>query len=270
MEKFLNSILMENQQIIEQPIELTTLMDKLTQFSVNFIKNQAINGSSPFALYHAFTSVHTPLSPAPRFRGKSSHGLYGDRYEEPTTMYFFYWSTLSISVIEMDEAIGKILAALKEANAEKNTLVYFTSDHGADTQLGLLGGSNAGLKGCRIWKAVQNANSNFLGGKGMDTLEGGIRVPGIIKWPKVIKPNTVIEVPTSHLDFTPTLRSIVVHHGSKKVQAWSNPQNFFWAGGGGLHPSALQNIHPGFPISDAFFASTYYVIYYCQGSLLGS
>ena len=151
MEKFLNSMLMENQEVIEQPIVLPALMDKLTQFSVNFIKIQGVNGSSPFALYHAFTSVHTPLSPARRFRGKSSHGLYGDRlyslflkcrYSNLQSVYFYF-----PSIIEMDEAVGQIMKALEEAQVDENTLVYFTSDHGADINLGALSGSNQLYKG---------------------------------------------------------------------------------------------------------------------------
>lgn len=39
----------------------------------------------------------------------------------------------------------------------------------------------------------------------MDPLEGGIRVPGIIKWPNVVKAGSLIERPTSLLDFFPTL-----------------------------------------------------------------
>lgn len=52
----------------------------------------------------------------------------------------------------------------------------------------------------------------------MDVFEGGIRVPGIIQWPTVIKPNSIIDAPTSLLDFAPTINSIVVnHHQSTNV-----------------------------------------------------
>jgi hypothetical protein len=78
MEKFLNSILMENSQVVEQPIHLPTLMDKLTNHTVAFIESKR-GQSKPFAIYHSFTSVHTPLTPSKAFRGRSQHGKYGDR-----------------------------------------------------------------------------------------------------------------------------------------------------------------------------------------------
>ena len=80
MEKYLNSLLMDDDKVIEQPIRLPKLMQKLTKYSVDFINKNGANSSQPFALYHAFSAVHTPLTPNRLFKGKSSHGAYGDRY----------------------------------------------------------------------------------------------------------------------------------------------------------------------------------------------
>ena len=67
---------------------------------------------------------------------------------------------------QLDAGVGKILDAVREAGAEANTLVYFTSDHGGDEpQIGDQGGYNG----------------VFRGGKANGALEGGMRVPGIIK-----------------------------------------------------------------------------------------
>lgn len=60
-----------------------------------------------------------------------------------------------------------------------DALVYFASDHGC------LASKNN--KGC--------SNGVFKGGKGIWVLEGGIRVPGIIRWPGVVKDGSVIETP---------------------------------------------------------------------------
>lgn len=43
----------------------------------------------------------------------------------------------------------------------------------------------------------------------MGAIEGGIRVPGVIRWPGVIKPGSQIDVPTGLLDFWPTLHNIL-------------------------------------------------------------
>jgi arylsulfatase A-like enzyme len=45
----------------------------------------------------------------------------------------------------------------------------------------------------------------------MDPLEGGIRVPGAIRWPKIIKANTIVDTPTSLLDFHPTINDIIAN-----------------------------------------------------------
>ena len=54
----------ENNEVVEKPIDLATLSDKLVTKSVEFIKNsQADGGAAPFLLYHSFAHVHTPLVP---------------------------------------------------------------------------------------------------------------------------------------------------------------------------------------------------------------
>ena len=68
--------------------------------------------------------------------------------------------------MEMDEGVGRIISAIREVGEESNTLIYFTSDHGGDQpQLGHRGGYNG----------------VFRGGKANGALEGGMRVPGILK-----------------------------------------------------------------------------------------
>ena len=93
---------------------------------------------------------------------------------------------------EVDWAVGELLAALERLGVASNTLVYFASDHGGDwPQLGDRGG----------W------NGPFRGGKGNGGLEGGVRVPGILRWPTHIPPGSVVSEPTSLLDVLPTLAS---------------------------------------------------------------
>lgn len=175
MEKFLNSFLMENNEVVEKPINLETLADKLIDKSVNFIESAAAK-SEPFLLYHAFAHVHTPLATAPRHKGKSVHGIYGD------------------TILELDHSVGKLLAVIDKHGIVENTLVYFTSDHGGDhLQLGPLGGYNG----------------VFRGGKSNGALEGGMRVPGIVRWPAVVKPGVKVSQPTGLMDVLPTIADII-------------------------------------------------------------
>ena len=97
-----------------------------------------------------------------------------------------------LKVKEVDWAVGELLAALERHGVASNTLVYFASDHGGDwPQLGDKGG----------W------NGPFRGGKGNGGLEGGGRVPGILRWPARIPPGSIVTEPTSLLDVMPTLAS---------------------------------------------------------------
>eukprot|EP00092_Neocalanus_flemingeri_P004807 GFUD01005175.1.p1 GENE.GFUD01005175.1~~GFUD01005175.1.p1 ORF type:complete len:561 (-),score=123.58 GFUD01005175.1:153-1835(-) len=175
MEKFLNSFVMENNEVVEKPINLETLADKLIDKSLAFIES-AVARNEPFLLYHAFAHVHTPLATDPRHKGKSVHGPYGD------------------TIVEVDHSVGKILEALDKHDIAKNTFVYFTSDHGGDhLQIGTQGGYN-GI---------------FRGGKSNGALEGGMRVPGIVRWPAGVQPGVKVGQPTGLMDVLPTISHMI-------------------------------------------------------------
>ena len=83
---------------------------------------------------------------------------------------------------EMDEGIGKVLAAVDETGARDNTVVVFTSDNG-------------GERFSDMWPLV---------GKKMDLLEGGIRVPYIVRWPARVEPGSTSDRLTIGMDWMPT------------------------------------------------------------------
>ena len=82
----------------------------------------------------------------------------------------------------MDEGIGKVLAALEETGARENTLIVFTSDNG-------------GERFSDMWPLV---------GKKMDLLEGGIRVPYVVRWPARVEAGTTSDRLTMGMDWMPT------------------------------------------------------------------
>ena len=128
------------------------------------------NKSKPFFLYLPHTFPHLPLFASKEFHGKSANGRYGDSVEE------IDWST------------GKILDALKQHGLDKTTLVIFTSDNGSN---GRNGGSNAPLSGAK-------------GG----TMEGGMRVPMIARWPGRIPAGGTCNELSSTMDFLPTFAAL--------------------------------------------------------------
>ncbi|MFC3415419.1 sulfatase family protein [Algoriphagus hitonicola] len=163
--------LMENFEIIEREPDQRWLTKRYTEKSIEFIEK---NKDKKFFLYLAHTFPHVPLFTSPKFENKSPRGLYGDVVEE------------------LDWSVGEVMKTLHRLGIKDNTLVIFTSDNGP-------------------W-LTQRLNSGdpgiFRNGKG--TLwEGGVRVPGIIHFPKVLKPKTVNNKFYSTLDVLPSIISLV-------------------------------------------------------------
>jgi arylsulfatase A-like enzyme len=86
-------------------------------------------------------------------------------------------------VQDMDAAIGEVLRALRDTGQHRNTIVLFTSDNG-------------GERFSYQWP---------LRGAKVDALEGGIRVPTILRWPAGVSAGQVSDVPVVSMDWTRTL-----------------------------------------------------------------
>uniref|UniRef100_A0A3Q0RUE5 Arylsulfatase D n=1 Tax=Amphilophus citrinellus TaxID=61819 RepID=A0A3Q0RUE5_AMPCI len=164
-----NCIIMRNQEVIEQPMTLETVFNSFLLLFRNVDR--------PFLLVFSLAHVHTPMFKTPQFAGKSRHGAYGDNVEE------------------MDWMIGKITETVDSLGIANNTLMYFTSDHGGHLEDGNL---KTGQKGG--WNGI------YKGGKAMGGWEGGIRVPGIFRWPGRLTAGKVVDEPTSLMDLYPTLK----------------------------------------------------------------
>ena len=123
-------------------------------------------GIRPFFLMYAFPQTHVAVFSAPRNVGRSRRGAYGDAVED------------------IDEAVGRVMGAIRAARQEDNTLVVFTSDNGGWIEQETDGGSNGLL----------------LGGKSQD-VEGGLRVPAIVWGPGLgIRADYVAHALASTLD----------------------------------------------------------------------
>ncbi|XP_045623554.2 arylsulfatase H [Procambarus clarkii] len=178
MHQFLNSMIMKNDVMVESPIQLDGLSQRLAQESREFLEAHA-SDQNPFFLFHSFPHVHTPMFTAPHRAGVSKHGRYGDNVEE------------------MDESLGVVLDALKQYGLEDNTIVYFTSDQGAHLEAIDSDGQRIG-----------GHNGRFKGGKCQGGSEGGIRVPGIFRWPGHLPRGVTLDTPTSLMDLLPTVLSL--------------------------------------------------------------
>jgi arylsulfatase A-like enzyme len=95
----------------------------------------------------------------------------------------------------MDSAIGRVLAVLEAEGMVRNTLVMFFCDNGS-------GGGGRSLRG--ISPKGGAGQLALRGGKG-SLLEGGIRVPAVLRWPGVIPAGATSVQLISDLDLFPTL-----------------------------------------------------------------
>ena len=157
-----NDALLSDEKIIEQPTDLTTLTPRYTKEAIRFIH---ANKDRPFFLYFAHSYPHVPLFRSKDFEKHSLRGLYGDVVEE------------------LDWSVGQVFETLKKEGLDKNTFVFFASDNGPWLVKDLAGGSAGPLRG----------------GKG-STWEGGMREPGIARWPGKIKANAVNHELASSMD----------------------------------------------------------------------
>ncbi|XP_030662430.1 steryl-sulfatase isoform X3 [Nomascus leucogenys] len=171
----LNCFMMRNYEIIQQPMSYDNLTQRLTVEAAQFIQR---NTETPFLLVLSYLHVHTALFSSNDFAGKSKHGVYGDAVEE------------------MDWSVGQILNLLDELRLANDTLIYFTSDQGAHIE-------EVSSKG----EIHGGSNGIYKGGKA-NNWEGGIRVPGILRWPRVIQAGQKIDEPTSNMDIFPTVAKL--------------------------------------------------------------
>jgi arylsulfatase A len=101
--------LLRNEEVIEYPVDQSTVTKRYTEESIRFIES---NKDQPFFLYLPHTMVHLPLAASEAF---------ANRHDE------MIWNAIE----EVDWSVGEILKTLKSAGIAEKTLVIFTSDNGA-------------------------------------------------------------------------------------------------------------------------------------------
>ena len=114
--------LMRGEEVIEYPVDQSTLTKRYTEEAIGFIKT---NKEKPFFLYLPHTFPHVPLHVSKDFKGRTKT-LFGDVMEE------------------LDWSVGEVLKTVKDQGLDQKTLVIFTSDNGAHQgSAGVLRGKKA-------------------------------------------------------------------------------------------------------------------------------
>jgi arylsulfatase A len=153
-------------ELIADPFDNRRLTEQFTSEAIQFIQ---ANRAKPFFLYIPFTAPHFPAQAHSDWKGKSANGACGDVVEE------------------LDSRIGEILKTLTTEKLDRKTIVVFLSDNGPEP-------------GQRKW-----ASAKPFRGQKWSSLEGGTRVPCIVRWPGVIPAKRTSDELTAALDLMPTL-----------------------------------------------------------------
>lgn len=156
------------------------ITDDLTNRAIAFLKSNAAAGKPSFC-YLALNTPHSPMQVPDaywqRFE-KAPLKLTGTKKEDADH------TRAALAMCEnIDDNVGRLLAALKDEKLEENTIVLYFSDNGPN--------------GAR-W------NGGMKGQKG-STDEGGVRSPLLLRWPAKVKPGTVVGPIAGAIDLYPTL-----------------------------------------------------------------
>ena len=154
------------------PKRMETVDDEILAHSITFM-DKARKENKPFFLWLNPTRMHifTHLSEKYDSLRNSKNG----------------WSIYEAGMAQLDDIVGSVLKYVKDNGMDENTIIVFTTDNGAENFTWPDGGQTP-----------------FAGGKGT-ALEGGFRVPAIIRWPGKVPAGKVENAIMSGLDWFPTL-----------------------------------------------------------------
>lgn len=161
-----------------QPVPMTD------DYSAPFIVKEAIDWlgnkrdkNKPFFLAVWSHEPHYPIAAAERYK-KLYQGI-----EDKVQLEHH------ADVTQMDDAFGRLIKALDEMKLSENTLVFFSSDNGPEGD---------GIK------SPGRGSTGGLRGRKRAVYEGGIRVPGILRWPGHVKAGVTCDTPIVGSDFFST------------------------------------------------------------------
>ena len=169
-----------------------TPVGPLTGFSCQIVADEAVGWlarqpvESPFFLFVCFHEPHEPIASPEELVASYLDNDGPTARNRDEAQYF-------ANVTNMDAAVGRVMAALSQRQLDQTTLVVFTSDNGPETLNRYRGashsyGSPGPLRGRKLW-----------------LYEGGLRVPGIVRWSGTIDAGRTSDEPVCSLDLLPTV-----------------------------------------------------------------
>jgi arylsulfatase len=153
------------------PKRMETVDDEILDWSIKFI-DKAHSDNKPFFLWLNPTRMHivTHLSPKYEALRNSENG----------------WSIEEAGMVQLDDIVGSVMQKLKDMGVDDNTIVVFTTDNGTE-----------------LFTWPDGGQTPFAQSKGT-VMEGGFRVPAILRWPGHVPADSVQNGIFSGLDWLPT------------------------------------------------------------------
>ncbi|MBX9724739.1 MAG: arylsulfatase [Candidatus Obscuribacterales bacterium] len=154
------------------PKRMETVDDEILDHTLKFMEKSE-KESKPFFVWLNPTRMHVVTHLSPKYTGMrtAENG----------------WSEEEAGMAQLDDIVGTVMKHLKDSGVDQNTIVVFTTDNGTENFTWPDGGQTP-----------------FAGGKGT-ALEGGFRVPAIVRWPGKVPAGKVENGIMSGLDWFPTL-----------------------------------------------------------------
>jgi arylsulfatase A-like enzyme len=157
--------------------------DLLADATMRALDRRKADGK-PFFISLHFTAPHWPWEANDALGRAESERIAGN--PEGGGGIFHYdggtMATYAGMMKSLDDNIGRVLAKLAELGFDRDTIVVFTSDNG-------------GERFSDTWP---------FSGKKTELLEGGVRVPAIVRWPGMVSAGSRSDVPIMSMDWLPT------------------------------------------------------------------
>jgi arylsulfatase B len=170
----------------DEPVPMKGYMtDILSDEATAFIQRHK---AEPFFLYLSYTAPHSPWEAPDDEAAKLD--LAKMIRQDPISAEFR--RTYGAMVTRLDQGVGKVIAALRDANLDQRTLIFFLSDNG--------GGANRHDNGK---PGYPSSNHPLRGSKGT-LYEGGIRVPFLARWKGTLPAGVDYHQPVSSFDMGAT------------------------------------------------------------------
>ncbi len=153
------------------PKRMETVDDEIRDLAINFM-DKAKKDGKPFFVWLNPTRMHivTHLSQKYEALRNAKNG----------------WSEEEAGMAQLDDDVGLVMQKLKDMGVDDNTIVLFTTDNGTE-----------------VFTWPDGGQTPFAQSKGT-VLEGGFRVPALLRWPGHVQPNSIQNGIFSGLDWLPT------------------------------------------------------------------